>query len=70
MGRGFPATSPLIESKLYEGDACGGFVVYDDYRDSGEQGIATRSVVTDGNQVGARDLEPLEVALGRSKGKG
>ena len=67
MGRGFPVAPPLIGSKLYEGDAFGGFVIYDDYRDSGEHGKAIRSVVTDGNQVNARDLEPREVALGASE---
>ena len=61
MGRGFPAESPLIGSKLYEGDAFGGFVIYDDYGGSGEQGVTIRSVVIDGKQVGARDLSPLDV---------
>ena len=47
---------------MYEGDAPDVFVIYDDYRDSGENGITTRSVVTDGNQTGARNIAPYEVS--------
>ena len=63
LGRGFLVSSPLVGSRIYEGDAFDGFVIYDDKRDGDASGLRITSVVTDGNQVNARDLEPHEVSL-------
>ena len=63
LGRGFLVSVPFVGPPLYECGAFGGFVIYDGKRGGGANDSCPTSVVTDGNQVCARDLEPREVAM-------
>ena len=71
----FEVDSTLRDSPLYDGYDMNGFVIYDALRDSPPVMADVKCLISDGNQVSARDLDAVEVELrkatrlrGRPKG--
>ena len=71
----FDVDNPLLSSPLYVGDDINGFVVYSARRDGPYIGASVQCIISDGNQVNARNLEAGDLVLrnaarprGRPKG--
>ena len=64
-GVGFPIDAPLETSPLYGGDDAA-FVIYDIALDTPTPVGSLKSIITDGNQVNARDLEKTEAKFRKS----
>ena len=59
----FEVDFPFRISPIYEGYAADGFVIYDALRDGTPSDSDVACLISDGNQVNARDLEEDEVRL-------